>query len=186
MRIQEKVFNPSGSGNFRGARGWTLQELLAPRKVIFFDSSWTRLGSNHDLQDVISWVTTIPPEILSGQQSVHQRSSFEANDMGRRERDDQTSRSGLLSSRSVGCIYYDEDSDVRASFERLKKVFLEFHPEHKKVLDCVEDFYSFLNDRYQAVRWDAVDFERIISERQILFSCYHFSRYALDIDSNKE
>ncbi|EIW76435.1 hypothetical protein CONPUDRAFT_131062 [Coniophora puteana RWD-64-598 SS2] len=26
-------------------RGWTLQELLAPRKIQFFDADWTRLGS---------------------------------------------------------------------------------------------------------------------------------------------
>ena len=31
-------------------RGWTLQELLAPEKMIFFDREWNRIGSKIDLR----------------------------------------------------------------------------------------------------------------------------------------
>ncbi|THU97843.1 hypothetical protein K435DRAFT_838360 [Dendrothele bispora CBS 962.96] len=184
MHIQEKVFNPSkweSRESQRGEwleRGWTLQELLAPRKVIFFDISWTRLGSNHDLQDVISWVTTIPPEILSGQQSVRVHSVDSLKRMtwaiGKEKTKPQDQAYCLLSLLGVS-VNPDYDEDVRASFERLRKV----PPRAQK------DFYSFLDDRYQDARWDAVDFERIRIRirighgRQIIF-CYHFSRYALD------
>ncbi|THV00576.1 HET-domain-containing protein [Dendrothele bispora CBS 962.96] len=46
-------------------RGWTLQELLAPSTVIFFDADWTEIGTKSSLQDVITAMTGIPPEVLS-------------------------------------------------------------------------------------------------------------------------
>ncbi|KAL8946879.1 MAG: hypothetical protein Q9222_006778 [Ikaeria aurantiellina] len=45
-------------------RGWTLQELLAPEKVLFFDSSWTRIGDRQDLALEISSVTKIHKQYL--------------------------------------------------------------------------------------------------------------------------
>jgi hypothetical protein len=30
-------------------RGWTLQELLAPPSVVFFDYNWNRFGTKHDM-----------------------------------------------------------------------------------------------------------------------------------------
>ncbi|KAK7441763.1 hypothetical protein VKT23_016426 [Stygiomarasmius scandens] len=138
-------------------RGWTLQELLAPRKVIFFDKHWTRLGTNHDLQDTISWITTIPPEILSGQQSLLDIDPLErmAWAVGRETTKPQDQAYCLLGLLGVS-MDPDYDEDVRVSFERLKKAFLNVHPEHKDALSSVEDFYSFLNDRYQMARRDAI------------------------------
>lgn len=42
-------------------RGWTLQELVAPRKVEFYDQDWVHLGDSHDahLRDFISRTTGI-------------------------------------------------------------------------------------------------------------------------------
>ncbi|THV02635.1 hypothetical protein K435DRAFT_962935 [Dendrothele bispora CBS 962.96] len=51
-------------------RGWTLQELVAPRTVWFFDSHWQYLGDKDELKDDIFRKTTIPPDILSGKQSI--------------------------------------------------------------------------------------------------------------------
>ncbi|KAI0016500.1 HET-domain-containing protein [Xylariomycetidae sp. FL0641] len=45
-------------------RGWTLQELLAPRKMTFFDKKWQPLGSRTDLGSVISSITGIPRQCL--------------------------------------------------------------------------------------------------------------------------
>jgi len=41
-------------------RGWTLQELVAPRRVDFFAADWTPLGSRKDLAATIEQVTRIP------------------------------------------------------------------------------------------------------------------------------
>ncbi|KAL8994767.1 MAG: hypothetical protein Q9169_005351 [Polycauliona sp. 2 TL-2023] len=41
------------------ARGWTLQELLAPRNVVFYDSNWISLGTKKSLDRVIEQRTGI-------------------------------------------------------------------------------------------------------------------------------
>ncbi len=41
------------------SRGWTLQELLAPRTVVFYNTSWVHLGSKWDLIDQVSRATGI-------------------------------------------------------------------------------------------------------------------------------
>ncbi|KAF2400700.1 HET-domain-containing protein [Trichodelitschia bisporula] len=45
-------------------RGWTLQELLAPKDVIFYDRTWNRLGSKHELGELVSDVTGIDQRFL--------------------------------------------------------------------------------------------------------------------------
>ena len=40
-------------------RGWTLQELLAPMRVIFLDKSWKMFGSKESLNDLVSDITGI-------------------------------------------------------------------------------------------------------------------------------
>ncbi|KZZ93871.1 Heterokaryon incompatibility [Moelleriella libera RCEF 2490] len=45
-------------------RGWTLQELLAPRSVSFFDKTWRFLGTREELASTISLATTIPISVV--------------------------------------------------------------------------------------------------------------------------
>ena len=45
-------------------RGWTLQELLAPKKVIFFDSNWRRIGTKVSYCKAISSITGIDTACL--------------------------------------------------------------------------------------------------------------------------
>ena len=62
------------SVNFTGSRwftrGWTLQELIAPKEVIFFDKKWNVLGTRDSLQLEILERTNIPLGILDGSQSL--------------------------------------------------------------------------------------------------------------------
>ncbi|THU97865.1 HET-domain-containing protein [Dendrothele bispora CBS 962.96] len=51
-------------------RGWTLQELLAPKKVVFFDQSWVPVGTKQSLKEMISYVTNIPSARLEPAASV--------------------------------------------------------------------------------------------------------------------
>ena len=57
-------------------RGWTLQELLAPKEVVFFDAHWKRIGDRKDLPKTISDITRIPEAILLGA-DIHQASVAE-------------------------------------------------------------------------------------------------------------
>ncbi|KAL4730540.1 hypothetical protein ACLX1H_002576 [Fusarium chlamydosporum] len=45
-------------------RGWTLQELIAPGKVIFYAQDWKPLGTRSELKDDIKLVTGISEELL--------------------------------------------------------------------------------------------------------------------------
>jgi len=47
-------------------RGWTLQELLAPRDVIFFSREGIRLGTKTTLEQQIHEITSIPHSALRG------------------------------------------------------------------------------------------------------------------------
>ena len=47
-----------------GTRGWTLQELLAPTSVVFFDQEWVEIGTKASLQTLISDLTAIDAHIL--------------------------------------------------------------------------------------------------------------------------
>ncbi|KAH8680808.1 heterokaryon incompatibility protein-domain-containing protein [Xylariales sp. PMI_506] len=68
------------------ARGWTLQELLAPERVYFFDSRWDRISRHHDkagLAELLSRITGVPRSALLGRvppsrYSIAQRMSWAA------------------------------------------------------------------------------------------------------------
>ena len=47
-------------------RGWTLQELLAPKNVIFFDRNWEEMGSKDERHAAISRATRIDQRYLCG------------------------------------------------------------------------------------------------------------------------
>ncbi|KAJ4321942.1 hypothetical protein N0V94_002654 [Neodidymelliopsis sp. IMI 364377] len=48
------------------ARGWTLQELLAPASVEFFSKEGARLGDKESLKHIVQKITGIPIDALSG------------------------------------------------------------------------------------------------------------------------
>ncbi|OTB00169.1 hypothetical protein M426DRAFT_43871, partial [Hypoxylon sp. CI-4A] len=55
-------------------RGWTLQELLAPNRVVFFDRRWIVLGERNEMADIISRITKIHVGVLAGHSTVHEYS----------------------------------------------------------------------------------------------------------------
>jgi len=46
-------------------RGWTLQELIAPQKVVFYDADWKELGDRFSMSKGLSAITGIPVHLLS-------------------------------------------------------------------------------------------------------------------------
>ncbi|KAK0657753.1 heterokaryon incompatibility protein-domain-containing protein [Cercophora newfieldiana] len=51
-------------------RGWTLQELIAPRVVLFYDRDWKYRGNKDELADLVARTTRIPKDILSHQTAL--------------------------------------------------------------------------------------------------------------------
>ncbi|THU76260.1 hypothetical protein K435DRAFT_611303, partial [Dendrothele bispora CBS 962.96] len=72
-------------------RGWTLQELIAPRFMVFLDQDWNMVGTRFYMQEVISEVTSIPVKVFElgelDEYSVAQKMSWAASRETTREED---------------------------------------------------------------------------------------------------
>ncbi|KAL5085662.1 hypothetical protein Trisim1_010008 [Trichoderma cf. simile WF8] len=68
--------NPSERGSkFRSSRwfqrGWTLQELLAPKHLRFFNTKWQFIGTKGTISNVIKDITHVPRQFLLGITGLH-------------------------------------------------------------------------------------------------------------------
>jgi len=52
-------------------RGWTLQELLAPENLRFYDQTWTSIGTKREMSGEIETITGIPRQFLLGWEELH-------------------------------------------------------------------------------------------------------------------
>jgi len=82
-------------------RGWTLQELVAPRQFRFYDSSWALIGTKGQLATPIQNITGIPRSFLLGwlglhEASVAQRMSWAAKRTTKRREDIAYSLLGIF------------------------------------------------------------------------------------------
>ncbi|MCJ1307654.1 hypothetical protein MMC25_001301 [Agyrium rufum] len=73
-------------------RGWTLQELLAPQNLRFYDSDWNDLGTKKDMEEGVLAATGIPWYVLSRDtpldgMSIAQRMSWAARRTTKKEED---------------------------------------------------------------------------------------------------
>lgn len=62
-------------------RGWTLQELIAPRRMTFFTADWIEVGSKEQLAGAIQERTNVPAQLLSGDPSALLRNASVAQKM---------------------------------------------------------------------------------------------------------
>ncbi|KAE8164565.1 ankyrin repeat-containing domain protein [Aspergillus tamarii] len=111
-------------------RGWTLQELIAPTKLIFLDEEWTELGSKADLQQAISECTRIPIGVLSGDDdiesfSIAQRMSWAAERVTTRVEDRAYSLLGLFGV-NIPLIYGERET----AFFRLQEEIMRVSDDH--------------------------------------------------------
>ncbi|KAH8805451.1 heterokaryon incompatibility protein-domain-containing protein [Xylogone sp. PMI_703] len=81
-------------------RGWTLQELIAPYSIQFYDNSWNSLGSKQELAQEISQFTGIHSLALMGDYldhfSVAQKMFWASNRVTTKEEDIAYSLLGLF------------------------------------------------------------------------------------------
>ncbi|KAJ4286648.1 hypothetical protein N0V88_007939 [Collariella sp. IMI 366227] len=107
-------------------RGWTLQELLAPRKVVFYAKGWRVLGTKSSLVKSIESITGIDeltllePKLLH-HASVAQRLSWAANRTTTRHEDMAYSLMGLFGI-NMPIIYGEgENAFLRLQREIIKR-----------------------------------------------------------------
>jgi hypothetical protein len=81
-------------------RGWTLQELLAPSNVVFWNKDWTKIGTKAELAEKLSLITRIPLPVFRGSSPLHctvaQRLSWASKRQTTRREDTAYSLLGLF------------------------------------------------------------------------------------------
>ncbi|KAE8149315.1 heterokaryon incompatibility protein-domain-containing protein [Aspergillus avenaceus] len=114
--------------NFRNSawftRGWTLQELIAPSDVEFYNSSWLQLGTKAGLGELISEITNIDLVVLKGSDpknfSVGKRMSWASERMTTRKEDMAYCLLGLFGV-NMPCMYGEgERTFIRFQEEIMK------------------------------------------------------------------
>ena len=83
------------------SRGWTLQEMIAPRNLRFFNKDWQVIGDKISLARTLSYITNVPQHTLTEGLSCHrpcvaQIMSWAANRTTTRVEDRAYSLMGLL------------------------------------------------------------------------------------------
>ena len=119
-------------------RGWTLQELLAPREVVFFDRHWQFIGTKKTLSAEIAEATNIAPEHLwdfTGA-SVATRMSWMAQRQTEKEEDVAYSMLGVFNVNMD--LRYGEG---RGAFQRLQEMILKATPD--------ESIFAWTSDKME-------------------------------------
>jgi hypothetical protein len=128
----DSAWKPAFTSSRWFTRGWTLQELVAPRVVEFFSRDWHNLGNKVSLKTQIHEVTTIPLAVLKGaplsQINVSERLGWGRDRCTNLVEDAAYSLSGVLDVEIVPV--YGEGS--QEAFRRL-------HDEIQKRKECLRD-----------------------------------------------
>lgn len=108
-------------------RGWTLQELIAPRSVLFVSRTWRAFGTKESFANVIEEITGIIPAILTHEVSVDSvsvamRMSWASDRVTTREEDRAYSLMGIFGV-NLPTIYGEGSfAFIRLQEEILKRV----------------------------------------------------------------
>ena len=110
-------------------RGWTLQELVAPRVVLFVSSSWDVLGTKADLSAQLQQCTKIPEAVLHMKQtpaslSVAQRMSWASQRKTTRTEDEAYCLMGLFDI-TMPTLY----GEGKKAFQRLQEIIMQTLPD---------------------------------------------------------
>ncbi|KAI6044899.1 heterokaryon incompatibility protein-domain-containing protein [Pisolithus marmoratus] len=112
-------------------RGWTLQELIAPKDVQFFNKDWMSIGTKRNLTSTLEKITRIPKNVLLGgltskrRPSVAQIMSWMADRKTTRMEDRAYSLMGLFGV-SMPMLYGEGEN----AFQRLQLEILRVSSDH--------------------------------------------------------
>lgn len=119
------VDKPLGASCRWFTRGWTLQELIAPSNVVFFDQAWNMIGNKIQLSNKLSKITGINPSILRHEQSlasiaVAQKMSWAALRQTTRPEDEAYCLLGIFNV-NMPLLYGEEEKAFRRLQEEIMK-----------------------------------------------------------------
>jgi hypothetical protein len=111
-------------------RGWTLQELIAPKNVEFFDQSWSYRGRKHELIDGLARITGINIEVLQRTKplssvAVAQKMSWASHRQTTRIEDAAYCLLGIFDV-NMAMLYGEEEN----AFRRLQEEIIKTTPDY--------------------------------------------------------
>lgn len=126
------------------SRGWTLQELIAPAEVLFFDDSWQLLGTKQTLQEQISDTARIDIQVLNGKDpelcSIAQRMAWASNRTTTRTEDLAYCLLGIFAV-NMPLLY----GEGERAFTRLQEEIMKHSDDHSLFA------WSFIGDGYRGL-----------------------------------
>jgi len=148
-------------------RGWTLQELLAPNELLFYDQDWCLIGNLQNLKIWIAHITGIEQDVLDrtveiSQVSIAARMSWMSNRSTRRPEDHAYSLLGLFNVHMP--LLYGEGG--RASFARLQEEIIKTSSDHS----VFAWNYNFAETTGSLLAWSPLNFlngSRIIQDYDV-------------------
>ncbi|KAI0394205.1 heterokaryon incompatibility protein-domain-containing protein [Xylariaceae sp. FL0594] len=132
-------------------RGWTLQELIAPRMLRFYGSEWQELGTKSRMSAILEDITSIPRRFLLDptmvlSASVGQRMSWAARRATKRAEDRAYSLLGIFDVAMP--MIYGEGGDK--SFYRLQEEIMKRTTDHSilawEIFPHTTNPYTFAKD----------------------------------------
>ena len=110
-------------------RGWTLQELLAPRLLVFLSQNWQVIGGREALAPQLEEITRIPAAVLRREQdlrevSIAQRMAWASRRQTTREEDRAYSLFGIFDI-NLPTLY----GEGKQAFQRLQEEILRRYPD---------------------------------------------------------
>jgi hypothetical protein len=111
-------------------RGWTLQELLAPKLVVFYNREWDFLGTKESLSGTLTQQTGIDDAVLAGHQplkrcSIAQRMSWASKRGTKRVEDEAYCLLGIFGVHMP--MLYGEGKNA---FLRLQEEIIKYSDDH--------------------------------------------------------
>jgi Heterokaryon incompatibility protein (HET) len=147
----QHIWEPEFRGSRWFTRGWTLQELLAPKSVEFFSVQRSRLGDKQSLENEIHEITRIPIEALHGdplhQFSIEERMEWAEGRITTRKEDIAYCLQGIF-----GVFLSPIYGEGNHASDRLKQA-IKYHLESKS-LSYVEMFGKSSQLRVTLRRWE--------------------------------
>jgi hypothetical protein len=118
-------------------RGWTLQELLAPKTVLFYDQRWKYIGDRREVARVIKKFTGIPMPVLHGGDiRSHSRAERVSWSMGRETKEPEDRAYSLLGLLGVS-IPVSYGIGAKNAFLRLQEAMK--HQKAEEILQVTAD-----------------------------------------------
>lgn len=154
-------------------RGWTLQELIAPRSVEFFSREATYLGNKESLEQTIYEITGIALKALQGitlsQISVNERFSWAAKRMTKRDEDAAYCLLGIFDIQMP--LIYGEGREK--ALKRLQKKTKDFSGDGNLLINQEEEKKKEEEEEKKKKKWmSALQFSQMNARQMTIRHAY--------------